>query len=230
MGRPENFFMTLARLLLFGICCAAWTPSLWSTGLLQSAQEPSEGKATDTKQEENTLPQGPASSNPSSSKASPQATVQRKASKKTRHQKKTAAGCATALEPTPGTTVASPNTSPGNSDEGQSPANQPVTKCPPPKIIVRQGGTSEPAIQLAGGPKQSPEARASADPMLEATEANLKKLENRQLTDTEKGVVTQIRQFLEQSKTAVAAGDVERARTLAWKAQTLSEDLVNPPK
>jgi hypothetical protein len=66
--------------------------------------------------------------------------------------------------------------------------------------------------------------------MLEATEANLKKLEERQLSDTEKDMVTQIRQFMEQSKTAVAAGDVERARTLAWKAQTLSDDLVTPPK
>jgi len=42
--------------------------------------------------------------------------------------------------------------------------------------------------------------------------------------------VTQIRQFMAQSKAAVADGDMERARTLAWKAETLSEDLVNPPK
>ncbi len=115
--------------------------------------------------------------------------------------------------------------------QAERPGNQAgVTDCPPPKIVVRQGGTSDPSIQLAGGPGQSSQARASADPMLDATEANLKKLEARQLSDAEKGIVTQIRQFMEQSRTAVAAGDVERARTLAWKAQTLSDDLVNPAK
>lgn len=66
--------------------------------------------------------------------------------------------------------------------------------------------------------------------MLDAAESNLKKLEGRQLSDTEQDMVTQIRQFMEQSKTAVAAGDTERAHTLAWKAQTLSEDLVKPEK
>jgi hypothetical protein len=43
-------------------------------------------------------------------------------------------------------------------------------------------------------------------------------------------MVNQIRQFMEQSKAAVEAGDLERARTLAWKAQLLSDELVKPPK
>ena len=33
---------------------------------------------------------------------------------------------------------------------------------------------------------------------------------------------------MEQSKAAVGGGDLERARTLAWKAQLLSEELVKP--
>lgn len=66
--------------------------------------------------------------------------------------------------------------------------------------------------------------------MVDATEANLKKISERQLSAEEQGTVTQIRQFVEQSKAAVAEGDTERARTLAWKAQTLSEDLVDPKK
>jgi hypothetical protein len=41
-------------------------------------------------------------------------------------------------------------------------------------------------------------------------------------------MVTQIHQFMDQSKTAVKDGDLERARTLAWKAQLLSEELVKP--
>lgn len=66
--------------------------------------------------------------------------------------------------------------------------------------------------------------------MLDSTGENLKKLSERQLSATEQDTVAQIRQYMDQSKTAVTAGDTERARTLAWKAQTLSEDLVNPKK
>jgi len=96
-------------------------------------------------------------------------------------------------------------------------------------VIVRQGGTSEPSIQLAGGAagQTSPE-RDTANQMLGTTEANLKKVAGRQLTPNEQDMVNQARQFMEQAKAAVAAGDLERARTLAWKAQLLSEELVKP--
>ena len=66
--------------------------------------------------------------------------------------------------------------------------------------------------------------------MLVYTQANLKKMAGRQLTPSQQDMVNQIHQFMDQSKTAVAAGDVERGRTLAWKAQLLSEELVNPQK
>jgi hypothetical protein len=98
-------------------------------------------------------------------------------------------------------------------------------------VIVRQGGTSEPSIQLAGGAAgQTPHERDTANQMLGTTEANLKKVAGRQLTPNEQDMVNQARQFMEQSKAAVAAGDLERARTLAWKAQLLSEELVKPEK
>jgi hypothetical protein len=98
--------------------------------------------------------------------------------------------------------------------------------------VVRQGGTSEPSIQLAGGPagNQSIQAKDNVTQMLDSTEGNLKKLSGRQLSATEQDTLAQARQFIEQSKAAVAAGDTERARTLAWKAQTLSADLTNPKK
>jgi hypothetical protein len=66
--------------------------------------------------------------------------------------------------------------------------------------------------------------------MLETTDANLKKIAGRQLNSNEQDIVSQIRQFMSQSKTAAGQGDMERARTLAWKAQLLSEDLVKPEK
>jgi hypothetical protein len=62
--------------------------------------------------------------------------------------------------------------------------------------------------------------------MLETTDENLKKIVGRQLSATEQDMVTQIRQYMDQSKAAVKTEDPERARNLAWKAQTLSEDLL----
>jgi hypothetical protein len=66
--------------------------------------------------------------------------------------------------------------------------------------------------------------------MLDTTEANLKKIGDRQLNTEQQDMVTQIHQFMTQSKAAVGDGDLERARTLAWKAQLLSEELVKPEK
>jgi len=97
---------------------------------------------------------------------------------------------------------------------------------------VRQGGATEPTIQLAGGPAgdQAAQQRDSANQMLAATSENLKKLAERTLTASQQDMVNQVRQFMDQSKTATAAGDLDRARILAWKAQLLSEELVNPHK
>jgi hypothetical protein len=66
--------------------------------------------------------------------------------------------------------------------------------------------------------------------MLGTTEANLKKIAGRPLTSDQQNIVNQIRQFMEQSRAAVGDGNLDRARTLAWKAQVLSEELVKPAK
>jgi hypothetical protein len=65
--------------------------------------------------------------------------------------------------------------------------------------------------------------------MLGTTDANLKQIAGRQLSATQQAMVNQIRQFMDQSKAAVVDGELERARTLAWKAQVLSEELVKAP-
>lgn len=119
----------------------------------------------------------------------------------------------------------------GSSASSTPPASAtPAAKdCPPPKVVVPQGGTAEPSIQLAGG-DQASQKRNAANQMLGSTEANLKKLAGLQLNQAQKDTVVQIRQFVDQSKAALAAGDAERGKTLAWKAQLLSEDLVQPPK
>ncbi|HTS34223.1 MAG TPA: hypothetical protein VMH04_01050 [Candidatus Solibacter sp.] len=113
-----------------------------------------------------------------------------------------------------------------------SPNSTSSKNCPPSKIIVRQGGTSEPSIQLAGGASgdQANGQRDATNQLLGSTDANLKKLEGRSLSANQQDMVSQVRQFMQQSKTAVDAGDMERARTLAWKAQLLSEELLKPAK
>jgi hypothetical protein len=120
------------------------------------------------------------------------------------------------------------SSAPAGQSSGTS-TTPPSKDCPPPKIVVRQGGTTEPSIQLAGG-DQASQKRVAANQMLGSTEENLKKIAGLQLTDVQKGTVVQIRQFVDQSKAALAEGDIERGNTLAWKAQVLSEDLVQPPK
>jgi hypothetical protein len=97
---------------------------------------------------------------------------------------------------------------------------------------VRQGGSSEPSIQLVGGPEgnQAAQERDHANHLLESTEENLKKIAGRQLNSNQQDMVSQIRQFMDQSKTAEAAGDVDRAQALALKAQLLSQALVGPPQ
>lgn len=121
----------------------------------------------------------------------------------------------------------SPNTAPNNSASSASTSN-PAANCPPAKVIVHNGGSSEPSIQLTGG--DAPHQADTATQLLGQTEANLKKVDAGQLTPSQQETVNQIHQFVDQSKAAVAAGDAERARTLALKAQMLSEELVKPQK
>ena len=105
------------------------------------------------------------------------------------------------------------------------------TNCPPPKVVVRQGGTSEPSIQVAGGtPGDQTSHQRDTDQLLATTETNLKKIEDRHLTPAQQDMVNQIHQFMDQSKTNAQSGELDRARTLAWKAEVLSEELVKPEK
>jgi len=80
-----------------------------------------------------------------------------------------------------------------------------------------EGTTAEQAAQ-----------QRSIDELTAATSANLKKLESRQLSTTQQDMVSQVKQFMDQSKAAVAAGDLERGQNLATKAHLLSDELVKP--
>jgi hypothetical protein len=101
--------------------------------------------------------------------------------------------------------------------------------CPPPKKVVRNGGSKEPSIELVEGtPVEQAKQQRSTDQLTSAINENLKKIAGRQLKPSQQDMVNQINQFMDQSKKAVAAGDLDRAHNLAMKARLLSDELVKP--
>ena len=94
---------------------------------------------------------------------------------------------------------------------------------------MRNGGSAQPTVQLTGGTtaEQAVHQR-STEQLTAATELNLKKIAGRQLTPSQQEMLSQIKQFMNQSRTAVAAGDPERGHDLALKAHLLSDELVKP--
>ena len=217
--------MTLAvAILLFGFSCAPPVVR-WDTAWEQSAQQteaPQVGSAPssqDSKPQTATGVQTPPTTaqNPASHKA-------QKNTRKKSHQKKPAApGCDSAIG-------SSTNTAKAGTADPQNPTANAIPKnCPPEKIVVQHGGTSEPSIQLAGGDQET-QKRNETNQMLGSTDANLKKISAIQLSADQQDTVSQIKQFVVESRAALAAGDLERGHTLAWKAQLLSEDLVKPQK
>jgi len=98
----------------------------------------------------------------------------------------------------------------------------------PRKIVVRQGGASEPAALIAPDipPAEAIRARQSAERLLGATGDQLKQLAGRTLDAPQLETVAQIRNYMNGARSALQEGDVRRASTLAQKAHLLSEDLV----
>jgi hypothetical protein len=95
-------------------------------------------------------------------------------------------------------------------------------------VVVRNGGTAEPAVQLA--PRLSDEEashqRENTDELLATTDSTLKQVSTGPLNSTQQDTVTQIRSYMQQAKAASSAGDLERAYNLAFKAHLLSAELV----
>jgi hypothetical protein len=98
------------------------------------------------------------------------------------------------------------------------------------KRVIHRGGTVEPTTQLAPGMTQEQAARQrqNTNKLLASTDASLQKLSGRLLTKDEQDTVAQIRRFMQQVKTADAAGDLQRAYKLAVKAHLLSDALARP--
>jgi len=221
--------MTLAAILAVYVLSFGWlTPS--ASTFAAAAGQPQNQPAQ--------------SSQPNQAPASPSGQTQnstnpaQKPAKPRRHSRKTVPDCAntsTAANPAADSSSDSkkpadvdlPNSGSGNSATTSSTTQKP---CPPPKKVVRNGGTDEPTIKLTGETTgaQAAQQRATTDQLNALTEENLKKIADRQLAPSQQEIVTQIQQFVDQSKQAVAAGDLERAHNLALKAHLLSDDLLKP--
>ena len=98
----------------------------------------------------------------------------------------------------------------------------------PRKIVVREGGASEPAAQIVPGitPAEAARQRQNAERLLGSTDDKLKRLAGRTLGARQQETVGQIRNYMDGARSALKEGDVLRANTLAVKADLLSEDLV----
>jgi hypothetical protein len=97
-----------------------------------------------------------------------------------------------------------------------------------PKTVVRPDGAE--AAPAAGqiSPSLSHDeivhSQATTEQLLQTTEASLNGIK-RQLSSDEQAVVTQIRDYVSQSRQATKANDLTRAYNLAMKARLLSDDL-----
>ena len=236
---PSRLRMTLATaILLFAIGFASVDP-----GVGQSMpQSDSAGSAPTSVQQAPSKPTAPESTKPSSGKPPSQTSAKKpkvSTAKKTGRTTKVDPAVTTTCDPPPtnGSSAGSnpePPPPPASAQEPSTP--EPQKNCPPSphqnqKKIVQQGGITEQSIQLAGGSNdEATKKRGDANRLLATTQDNLKKLSGRQLSSAEESSVSQIVQFVRQSKDAADDGDLERAYTLALKAHLLSDDLVSPRK
>lgn len=142
----------------------------------------------------------------------------------------------------PGTT--SPATPADPQPSGQAPASTQATKCKkgksgkcvknsstaagPKKVVVRDGSTSEPTVKL--GPTVPSNVASqqlhATEELLNTAEGNLKDAVTRQLNADQSAMVEQVRNYIDQSRSAAKAGDLQRANNLAVKARLLSDELV----
>ena len=99
-----------------------------------------------------------------------------------------------------------------------------------PKIVVKDGGATDPTITISPGlnQQQASRQRQSAEQLLARADENLKKISGQNLNSSQQEMVQQIQQYMQQAKAAGNTGDLARQHNLALKAQLLSEELVKP--
>ncbi len=95
-------------------------------------------------------------------------------------------------------------------------------------VVVHNGGRSDSQGQISSGTtvQQAPQQQKETNSLLSATASNLQKISEKDLNPNQQDMVKQIRNYMQQSKHATAAGDIQGANNLAFKAHLLSEELV----
>lgn len=230
--------MTLAAILLLSILGLAPVGNSQNQAPTTDSGVPSSPPASKNQPQNQDQAEAPRQSAPSLT-VPPSAAQQKKSSDQNspsqgvhHHAKKKAASVN--CNPAPAKSDTATSNQSGSTTENTHGALAPKapTNCPPKKTIVPLGGTTEPSIELAGtaSDDQAARARNDVDQMVTVTENNLKNISGQIMSSSQKDQINQIHQYLTESKSAVADGDLDRARTLAWKAQMLSEDLVKSGK
>jgi len=116
---------------------------------------------------------------------------------------------------------------PKGSKKHRSHTPPPVPDSGPRKIVVREGGASEPAAQIAPGmtAAEATRQRQNADQWLVAADQKLRLLAGRTLDARQQDTVGQIHNYMEDARLALKGSHVQRATTLAEKAYLLADDL-----
>jgi hypothetical protein len=98
----------------------------------------------------------------------------------------------------------------------------------PRRVVVRKGGADEPTVQLSPGltQEQAEHQRKRTEQLLDAAENDLRQFAGRTINQKQQDTITQIRNYMAGARSALKDGDPQRARTLAFKARLLSDDLV----
>lgn len=143
-------------------------------------------------------------------------------------------------KPAPQTTTPKPKPKPKATTHAKKPATAPpqtvtpakpteqASAAPPPRIVIQEGGAAPPSgsqVTAAMPHEVATDNQRTTQQLLDATEGNLRNL-RRTLTADERGIVEQIRSYMQQARNANNEGDLIRAHNLALKAHLLSDELV----
>ncbi|HMF90823.1 MAG TPA: hypothetical protein VKL40_09280 [Candidatus Angelobacter sp.] len=115
-----------------------------------------------------------------------------------------------------------------SSNTKKAPSPSTTARNSPPKIVVKPDGAGPSATPglISPSPPSGDVShdQANTEQLLQSSESNLNNIK-RQLSSDEQAIVTQIRDYMSQSRQAIKDNDLVRARNLALKAHLLSDDL-----
>jgi hypothetical protein len=212
----------LGACLLFAGPCANFVPSAHASVVLPFTQHPES-------------PQSNSSSQNSSDQ--PSTNQQKPPDQSTSSSQPPAANTAPCTQSSPSGSTPKSDCKPAKSTAAKTRKHRPTPKpvvpagtpgaTGPTKTVVRNGGTADPVVDLSSGvsPQQASRETESTNQLLASSDANLKKISGRQLSENQQDTAKQIKSYMEQARAAAANGDVQRAYNLAVKANLLSAEL-----